>query len=41
MDGVRNLSRRSLLRAAAVYATGGLKALAKSGAAPLLIEQLK
>ncbi len=30
-----------LLRAAAVYAAGGLKALAKSGAPPLLIEQLK
>jgi hypothetical protein len=31
----------ALLRAAAVYAAGGLKALAKSGASPLLIEQLK
>ncbi|MEJ0013135.1 MAG: VWA domain-containing protein [Bauldia sp.] len=30
-----------LLRAAAVYAAGGLKALARSGAPPLLIEQLK
>lgn len=30
-----------LLRAAAVYAAGGIKALKKSGASPLLIEQIK
>jgi hypothetical protein len=31
----------ALLRAAAVYAAGGLKALANSGASPLLLAQLK
>jgi hypothetical protein len=31
----------ALLRAAAVYAAGGLKALATSGASPLLLQQLK
>jgi hypothetical protein len=31
----------ALLRAAAIYAAGGLKALAKTGASPKLIEQLK